>query len=154
MKNTIKFLGIIAIVAIIGFSIAGCKADEEEEPSLDGTWGDYDSDGKLGKYKFDNGNWEVEVFGKPAMKGTYTINGDTLTRYVTHIYGDGLYAIFVTFPEKDAWYNKEEYANYAGSSYTAEAVDETFAPMICTFSVDGNTLTLTDEKGATKFKKL
>jgi hypothetical protein len=37
MKNTIKFLGIIAIVAIIGFSMAGCPAEEEEEPSLDGT---------------------------------------------------------------------------------------------------------------------
>jgi hypothetical protein len=30
MKNFFKFLGIIALVAVIGFSMAGCKTDDEE----------------------------------------------------------------------------------------------------------------------------
>jgi hypothetical protein len=30
MKNTIKVLGVIAIVAVIGFSLSGCKEEEEE----------------------------------------------------------------------------------------------------------------------------
>ena len=37
MKNFFKFLGIIALVAIIGFSMAGCKTEEEEESSDDVT---------------------------------------------------------------------------------------------------------------------
>jgi len=35
MKNTIKVLGIIAIVAVIGFSMVSCKDDEEEKKSND-----------------------------------------------------------------------------------------------------------------------
>jgi hypothetical protein len=31
MKDFFKFLGIIALVAVIGFGVAGCKGEEEEE---------------------------------------------------------------------------------------------------------------------------
>jgi hypothetical protein len=39
MKNLLKLLGIIALIAVIGFSMAGCKGEEEEE-GIDLTSGD------------------------------------------------------------------------------------------------------------------
>jgi len=43
MKNTLKLFVIIALAAVVGFSIAGCKKDEggggfSYDDSLDGTW--------------------------------------------------------------------------------------------------------------------
>ena len=39
MKNTIKVLGVIALVAIIGFSMVACDLEEETTTSaLDGVW--------------------------------------------------------------------------------------------------------------------
>jgi len=40
MKNFFKFLGIIALVAVIGFSMAGCKEEDNDGggSSFDGTW--------------------------------------------------------------------------------------------------------------------
>jgi len=35
MKNTIKFFGFIALVAIIGFSMLGCGGEEEKNPNND-----------------------------------------------------------------------------------------------------------------------
>lgn len=37
MKNTIKLFGIIAIMAVIGFSMVSCKMDNDGE-MLDGVW--------------------------------------------------------------------------------------------------------------------
>ena len=37
MKNTLKILGIIAIVAVIGFSMVSCS-DDDAGSSLNGTW--------------------------------------------------------------------------------------------------------------------
>ena len=37
MKNTLKVLGIIAIVAVIGFSMVSCS-DDDAGSSLNGTW--------------------------------------------------------------------------------------------------------------------
>jgi len=65
MKNTIKFLGIIAIVAIIGFSMAGCPVEEEKEPDLNGTW--------VGSGSVAN------AAGTQVPYGTLTINGESWT---------------------------------------------------------------------------
>ena len=39
MKNLFKFLGIIALVAVIGFSMAGCKTEDEGDGNGDGNGG-------------------------------------------------------------------------------------------------------------------
>jgi len=71
MKNTIKFLGIIAIVAIIGFSMAGCKDDEEDldVTLLYGTWRDDNRQNTL-IFK-DDGTWSSGSWsGKFRVKGS------------------------------------------------------------------------------------
>ena len=34
MKNAIKLFGVIALVAVIGFSMAGCKEDETDNDPI------------------------------------------------------------------------------------------------------------------------
>jgi hypothetical protein len=82
MKNTIKFLGIIAIVAIIGFSMAGC-ADEDEGPKdeLDKTFWDATlSGGSIMTMKFGSPNYYVGINDANwNFVGRYTISGNTIT---------------------------------------------------------------------------
>jgi hypothetical protein len=63
MKNTIKWFGIMAFIAVIEFSMAGCKMDNDEE-MLDGVWdrGDivitFNNDvGVFTDIKSDSGDW-------------------------------------------------------------------------------------------------
>jgi hypothetical protein len=61
MKNIIKLFGIIALVTVIGFSMAGCKNDDDDS----GAYGKTDS--SL------NGTWK----GADNSEGTLTIDGDS-----------------------------------------------------------------------------
>jgi len=72
MKNTIKFLGIIAIVAIIGFSMAGCKDSEEDldVTLLYGTW----RDDKRGNTLTFNENG---TFIAGSWNGTFRVTGSS-----------------------------------------------------------------------------
>ena len=78
MKNIVKLLGIIALVAVIGFSMAACGGDDDDNGGgggsgvLNGTsWGDGSNHEQVitftgSNYDFDNG----------ASKGTYTLASD------------------------------------------------------------------------------
>jgi len=70
MKNTIKFLGIIAFIAIVGFSMAVCKDDDngDKDPTIVGSWGNtsqqvwtFNSDG-------------TATFVSPGIDAPHTIN--------------------------------------------------------------------------------
>jgi len=82
MKNTIKVLGIIAFVAIIGFTFAACEDKPKDE--LDGTtWKGSDSTG-TGTVTFDSPNFTYNVTDNSGntvitYKGTYSISGSTVT---------------------------------------------------------------------------
>jgi hypothetical protein len=82
MKNTIKFLGIIAIVAIIGFSFAACQ-EEEPEPKdeLDGTfWDTTLNSGGIMTLKFESHNYYLGLNNESwNLVGTYTISENTIT---------------------------------------------------------------------------
>jgi len=69
MKNTIKLLGIIALLAIIGFGFTACKDDEN--PFV-GTWKNT-SEGITLVCTDTNWNWNAS--GGP-FAGTYTRNGN------------------------------------------------------------------------------
>ena len=62
MKNTIKWFGVIALVSIIGFSMAGCGDDDESNGAGD--------DGSIPN------EWRVTYSGSP---GTITIGANSLS---------------------------------------------------------------------------
>jgi len=69
MKNTLKVLGIIAMVALIGFSMVSCSDDEGSSggASFDGTW--------KGKYDITDDNLNV----LQSYEITITIAKDAIT---------------------------------------------------------------------------
>ncbi len=70
MKNTIKVLGIIALVAIIGFSMVACNQDAGN-PFI-GTWSD-------GWYTLTctASTWNVVSESTYWLSGSYTYNGNS-----------------------------------------------------------------------------
>ena len=84
MKNTIKIFGIIALVAVIGITMAACnKGGGSGGGKLSGT---FEVDDRPGYTRTFSGN--KHTFEGPGYKseGTFTISGDELT--VTAADGD------------------------------------------------------------------
>jgi hypothetical protein len=73
MKNTIKFLGIIAFVAVIGFSMATCGGGGGK---LSGT---YEMDEYPGITRTFSGNKYIFESSGGKSEGTFTVSGDELT---------------------------------------------------------------------------
>jgi hypothetical protein len=80
-EKIFRLVGIIAFVAIIGFSFAACQDEPEPEPkdALDGT--SWLSSDDIFVFSFNSPNWTVKIkaTGVVGNKGTYTISGDTVT---------------------------------------------------------------------------
>ena len=80
MKNMIKFLGVIALVAVIGFSMAGCKEDETASTPQTVTYKGTAPDSKTYVLTINetDGTYELTVGGKTS-KGSATKSGSTWT---------------------------------------------------------------------------
>ena len=85
MKNLAKLIGIIAFVAVIGFSFAACK-DDTAKDDLDGTtWSGTQEGGGMTityVYTFNSPNVTVTVTMEgqtQTVSGTYSISGSTVT---------------------------------------------------------------------------
>jgi hypothetical protein len=94
MKKTLKLLGIIVLITVIGFSAVSCK-DKDEEPSnkvvlskggttsdtnpFVATWsGTYEGTAFVIIVPNDT-TWSCTVGGEPFDSGTYTSNGNNAT---------------------------------------------------------------------------
>jgi predicted small secreted protein len=79
MRNIIKFFGIVALVALIGFSMAACDNDGGGGGGgirISGTtWTTY---GGLGEISFTASNFTMKAFGMMAASGTYRIEGENI----------------------------------------------------------------------------
>jgi len=84
MKNTIKLLGIIALLAIIGFSMVACSDDSSKSP-FEGTWKNEfdDSDGhNVLTYKFTGDDFSCTYVWPGVNKsysGTFSYTNTTIT---------------------------------------------------------------------------
>jgi len=140
MKNTIKVLGIISLMLVIGFSFAACSDGGDggggTDPKLNGTWVDNDD---AFTFVFNNGNFVVQAEGENYVKGTYTTSGSTIKQTLTHIWGQAWDDRFAA-----KWYSKAELVT---AGIDAEEVDAEFEPVTYTYSISGNRLTLTDDEG-------
>ena len=157
MKNIVRFIGIIALVAVIGFGVTACSSgggggsnnptptpSGEFDASLNGTW--VDDDGF--EIKISNGTFEL--FNEVQMKGTITTSGNNFTMTVTHFYGDE------EFDLEEKWYSRDEVASLmkqsgASTAEINEELDEFFPTWKGTYS--GNKLTMIEEGESYSFTK-
>ena len=87
MKKTIKLIGIIAIIMVIGFSMTACDLldDEEEETiSLQGKW----QTTSTWFYEFTGENFMARNVAWRA-RGTFTYTDTHITFYPTHYWASG-----------------------------------------------------------------
>jgi len=169
MKNVFKvkavrrIAGIIALVAIIGFSMAACSDDGGGgDSALNGTWLSTD---RTEKVKFSNGDFTAWTYDIESMKGTYSTSGNDFTLTVKQVKAG---ALGLSSSEMEMmgltsskWYTQKELrtlvikalvdkANmtqadaeaYYNSNFARE-LDPYFDPQRGTYSLNGNTLTLT-----------
>jgi len=140
MRNFLKVFGVIAIVAVIGFSVIGCEEPDEVDRDLNGTWV-----GESAELRFNNGTFESGLDGKMFVKGTYTTSGNKITMITTHVHGnipmiDGL---------ELKWYSKSDLKTVLITEYTDAEIDVLidmfFTSQTVAYSVSGNILTMTIE---------
>jgi len=96
MKNTIKVLGIIAVIAIIGFSVVACS-DNSGGNNGGNTGGNNTGSGKqlsgtyyngLESVAFSGNNFTYYALGIEGARGTYTVNGNVVTGILTWVISD------------------------------------------------------------------
>jgi len=124
MKKYTKILGIIALVAVIGFSIAACKED-------DGGGDTYNSDGTLN---------EPSTLPAGSFTGAPELNGkwQTFSGYTSD---DGVYH------ESDLDFYKEIYTFNSGNYEVGYIYRGFYIPQPRgTYTVSGNSLTFTPSK--------
>jgi len=106
------------------------------DTALNGTW-----TGDDGDLTFNNGNFEMSGF----MKGTYTTTGNNISVTVTHIHGD-----IAEGELESRWYTKAE---LIAAGFDDDELDELFFSSTGTYSISGNTLTMTMDGDTMTFTK-
>jgi len=132
MANKRFFAGILVMALVFGITVIACNngSTDSTDPALNGTW--VASGVEL---KVDKGNFEVSGSGSPNYKGTYTTKNNSVTMTITHYWGKDLSNSF-----ESKWYSRAELK----TGGTSDAwLNEHFAPQTATYSVSGNTLTIT-----------
>ena len=168
MKNTFKLLGIIALVAVIGFGMAACddgnKDTGPKNSDLNGTW-----TGTGLEMVLTNGSLRVSMTDAPtpieSIRGTYNVSGSnaitvTFTELLGSFFLNSLPQEYQQYSSmlgiQDAsWYTKElaktTIAEALSSMSTAEQMASAmldgpaspYSPQTGTYKVEGKTLTLT-----------
>jgi hypothetical protein len=84
MKNLFRLFGIIALVAVIGFSMVACK-DDPADPAggnaLAGTTWRANFEGDNYSLTFSSGSTFTMVSSEGTVGGTYSISGSAVTLY-------------------------------------------------------------------------
>jgi len=164
MANKRFLLGMLVIALALGMTVVGCEEDipdDDTSPSavvdtaFNGTWvfssysmsldgethGPFPA-GYEAEIYFNNGNYEKSEDGEPWEKGIYTTNNGKITFTVTHIFNhdEELELKWYTINElKTAYielYPEDE-------EDIEEEIDSHFAPETKTYSISGNTLSIT-----------
>ena len=162
MKSTIKLFGIIAFVAVIGFSMASC--DDADDDALNGTW--VSSDGT--KLVLNNGNITELSDNVEFMRGRYTTSGSNITITFTEmnsaLFGEEATEIGLS---ANQWYTEAQLraamipalvnsesdpmSQEEAEAFFNERMGSMFGALTGTFS--GNTLTVTMGDEPTTFTR-
>ena len=139
MKKKNLWQGILAITLVFAMTAVGCasigrSSDDSsgDDPALlNATWIDSNGD----EVKFNNGNFETTIGGKPAHRGTYTINGNSITTTLTGIHGG--------IPDhklpESKWYTKND---LKALGVADAGINQIFGPYKGTYYVSASNLTI------------
>ena len=169
MRNTIKLLGITALVAAIVFSMSACDTGNGgtgggRGSPFNGTWVSVTETSNVVTETVrvhSNGNWErtstttmaaVDFVSIQRIRGTYTTSGDTYNATTTHIHSDSSH--MQNFPLGSGWHTMEQYHSALEDwsrqqGMSEEAIDTLMdsirnpPPWRTTFAIEGDTLTFT-----------
>ena len=150
MKNAKFLLAALAIALVFGMTSCGKK--DSTDPALNGTWNISGSS----KAVLDNGSYTAYDNDILVQKGSFTTSGNKITITPTQIYMGADTAAYLSETlgitiAGDKFYSKSEALALpvpaAFKDAWTEEVNDMFKPQKGTYSVDGNTLTLTDEDG-------
>jgi hypothetical protein len=140
MKNAFKLIGIIAIAAVIGFSMTACVVDQDRDDTdtaLNGTWVNGNK-----AWQFKDGNFETLTGGNPDTKGFYTAKSGKISIIVTGIHGGS--PEFAVYQLNSKWYSKDEFKAETGA--TDGQLNEIFQTITESYSVTNTIFKLgTDE---------
>ena len=81
MRNKKMWLAILAMVLVFGMTVVGCDDGSIDDVSdLNGTYIGRNSSGDYyGETTLNNGTYEFSGPSGPTERGTYTVNGNTIT---------------------------------------------------------------------------
>ncbi|MDR2717474.1 MAG: hypothetical protein LBB89_05355 [Treponema sp.] len=159
MKNRFKLIGIITLIAVIGFSCGDGGGGDESDP-LNGTWNSEGED----KIVLSNGAFTTLEDNVECFKGTYSVSGSNISMTITQF--TGAFIIRETDLQEmglspTQWYTQQAFrtaiinyyltilgatqsqAEAAYNEYVAPIMPELYATVIGT--VSGNTLNIFDD---------
>jgi len=133
--------GMLILAFVSAAALSGCRSEEspEELSPLIGAWV---NDTGLLKQFHRNGNWEISVEGVPNVRGTFTVDGDTITRRMTHLHG----GVFDDLEPK--WHSERELQSAIFRNQSVLFSFQILIPFerqteIYTYSISGDTVTFT-----------
>jgi len=149
MKNTIKWkavqriAGLIALIAVIGFSMASCASTPagEADSALNGTWV---ASGE--EWTFNNGKHEYSLEGSRLWRGTYTTSNNSIRLNITEF--NGGHPKFADSGLTSKWYSRSDFANRS-----SEQLDEVFPTLSGRYTVSSTSLTLTVQGATSTYSK-
>ena len=168
MKNTIKLFGIIAFIAVIGFSAIACGEGEDD---LSGTW-IATEDGETMKLVLTKTSFTMSIGTMDMQRGTYTTKDNSTFTMVPTAYHSAFLNLMLDDFEvtlSAGWHTQpqisaailaaltEEY----GATMAAQLMTTTVTPMLTAmfepetgpYKLSGKTLTFTSPAGTTVFTK-
>jgi len=162
MKNFWKILGIIALVAVIGFSMAACGGDDDDDtkkpgtdtPGTDTPGTDTPSTGgdNGGAYSAIAGTWVGDetngtlVITKDEFK---TDNGVETNAYAVVYVMNGMKTALAAYATQGM--DASMYAKDGKIGYSLMYSGTDMGEVIYSYTIEGNTLTLTDDDDAVAF---
>lgn len=173
MANKKIWLGILIIALVFGVTAVSCKDDpvntNTTDSALNGTWASEDGY----EIKLNNGSFEASTNGMEMIKGTYTTSGKNITMQATHVHSgmaltaaDNIELPFAIPPIPPGWYTKTQlklilkgglgayFELLGGDAIVDLMVDSIFEEETGTYSVSGNTLTMTIYNRTTTYTRV
>ena len=147
MKNKIKWLGIIALLAALGFSMAACGGgggnDSGGSSPFDGTWAGTRGSDSI-ELKLNNGSYQLKENGFLDEKGTYSTKAHkavfrqgSMAFQPTHLHGDSYVVNGNKIESK--WHSKADFKKLGVSE---SDLNEIFKLQVLDYEMNGSSLSL------------